>query len=686
LWRSVLGGDAFYIQKNTAVAGDFSTAIDCLKFASSGAAIFSSTGAFNNATLNGAYLVVKGANGVPASSGTTTTAVFRVSSGTGLYNVLDFGTNESLDYSWIQSTRANSLGTYDYLAIQPNGGNLLVGTLSNSSYKLDVNGNGRFTSGLTAASFSTGGNIEVTTTSAGYYIYNSKPALRYSYFGYSSSYHGILVGATTGNQSLFFNVDITGNPSGAFSGGGSEYVWRNTGSFITPNASNNGYNTLFSWNSSGQVTINNLSVSGFTIGSNLQLGDYTGSTSLTFASSNNGIAKINFYDGNNTEGLYLRTDGEAYGGTMTFGARWDDDEAKIVFKMYQVSAGGSYHARVGIGTTAPLKILHIAEGGNNNGILWTDDAAGNYRNEINNTYSGAAAASNTMVFKVSNATTTGQVTALTLNGAGAGTFGGGLTIGSTMNINGNGAININSQNGFQVGADAFSGGFYVYDNTASVYRFKITNAGLANFSGNVYAVGSFVASSSTTAEIRLQGGSYGSSYNTSLRSIAGAIGILQFGNNGENYILAGNTLAGGYLSIRVNCASESITAGTEAVRFLASGGTNFYGTITSTSDIIAYYSSDKRLKDNIKNIENSIDKIKKLNGISFNWNDKQDIYEIGKKDYGVIAQDVENILPELVETRSNGYKAVKYEKLISLLIEGIKEQQVQIDELKKQII
>jgi len=73
---------------------------------------------------------------------------------------------------------------------------------------------------------------------------------------------------------------------------------------------------------------------------------------------------------------------------------------------------------VGIGTSSPLKILHIAQGGNNNGILWTDDAAGNYRNEINNTYSGATAASNLMTFKVSNATTTGQTTVMTLNGGG----------------------------------------------------------------------------------------------------------------------------------------------------------------------------------------------------------------------------------------------------------------------------
>ena len=63
----------------------------------------------------------------------------------------------------------------------------------------------------------------------------------------------------------------------------------------------------------------------------------------------------------------------------------------------------------------------------------------------------------------------------------------------------------------------------------------------------------------------------------------------------------------------------------------------------------------------------------------------RDIYEIGKKDYGVIAQDVEEIMPELVETRANGYKAVKYEKLISLLIEGIKEQQKQIEQLQVKV-
>ena len=80
---------------------------------------------------------------------------------------------------------------------------------------------------------------------------------------------------------------------------------------------------------------------------------------MTFAASNNGTSRINFYDQNNTEGLYLTTTGESYGGTMTLGARWDDDEAKMAIKMYQVSAGGSYHIRMGVGNTSPKSVLDI---------------------------------------------------------------------------------------------------------------------------------------------------------------------------------------------------------------------------------------------------------------------------------------------------------------------------------------
>ena len=107
--------------------------------------------------------------------------------------------------------------------------------------------------------------------------------------------------------------------------------------------------------------------------------------------------------------------------------------------------------------------------------------------------------------------------------------------------------------------------------------------------------------------------------------------------------------------------------------------------IEAGGDIVAFSSSDKRLKDNIEQIPNAIDKIQSIGGYSFDWNDKQDTYEVGSRDIGVVAQEIEEVLPELVITRDNGYKAVKYEKMVALLIEGIKEQQEQINELKTKL-
>ena len=107
------------------------------------------------------------------------------------------------------------------------------------------------------------------------------------------------------------------------------------------------------------------------------------------------------------------------------------------------------------------------------------------------------------------------------------------------------------------------------------------------------------------------------------------------------------------------------------------------GDIGATGDVVAYVSSDRRLKNEITPIQNSLQKINSIGGYSFVWNEKSNIYK--GKDYGVIAQEIENILPELVETRENGYKAVKYDRIVSLLIEGIKELSKEVSELKEKI-
>lgn len=79
-------------------------------------------------------------------------------------------------------------------------------------------------------------------------------------------------------------------------------------------------------------------------------------------------------------------------------------------------------------------------------------------------------------------------------------------------------------------------------------------------------------------------------------------------------------------------------------------------------------------------LKQPIYKIKSLTSYTFTWNDKHEQFK-GKVDIGVVAQEVEKVLPEIVGTRDNGYKAVKYEKIVALLIEAVKEQQKQIDRL-----
>jgi hypothetical protein len=110
------------------------------------------------------------------------------------------------------------------------------------------------------------------------------------------------------------------------------------------------------------------------------------------------------------------------------------------------------------------------------------------------------------------------------------------------------------------------------------------------------------------------------------------------------------------------------------------------GAITATGDITAFFVSDRNLKQNIVNIENSLDKVSKLNGVYYNWTKEaleKHKHLVDEKEVGVIAQDVEAVLPELVATREDGSKAVRYERLCAVLIESVKELKKEIEELKK---
>jgi len=122
----------------------------------------------------------------------------------------------------------------------------------------------------------------------------------------------------------------------------------------------------------------------------------------------------------------------------------------------------------------------------------------------------------------------------------------------------------------------------------------------------------------------------------------------------------------------------------------AASGTT--GEIRATNDITAYYASDRTLKENIQPIENALVKLRQITGVMFDWTDEEierrggeDDYFVRKHDTGVIAQDVEVVLPEVVATRPDGHKAVKYEKMAGLIIQAINELADQVDEIKKKL-
>jgi hypothetical protein len=92
--------------------------------------------------------------------------------------------------------------------------------------------------------------------------------------------------------------------------------------------------------------------------------------------------------------------------------------------------------------------------------------------------------------------------------------------------------------------------------------------------------------------------------------------------------------------------------------------------------------SDSRLKDNITPITTPVEKIKALSGVEFDWNSGE---QVGTHDVGLIAQDVEAVLPEAVTTQEDGYKNLAYTKVIPLLVEAMKEQQTMIEALRAEI-
>jgi hypothetical protein len=174
-------------------------------------------------------------------------------------------------------------------------------------------------------------------------------------------------------------------------------------------------------------------------------------------------------------------------------------------------------------------------------------------------------------------------------------------------------------------------------------------------------------------------------------------------------VIIGGTSSGGQLRFGINNDNNAIVYGSSEfqIRTQQSGGITFYtsgptfrmvvanggnvgigtssptyaldvaGTIRATGDVIAY--SDARVKTNVKTIEAPLDIVTKLRGVTYNRTDIDDKSE----KVGVIAQEVLEVLPQVVQQDSGGNYSVAYGNVVGVLIEAIKELKAEIEELKR---
>ena len=191
------------------------------------------------------------------------------------------------------------------------------------------------------------------------------------------------------------------------------------------------------------------------------------------------------------------------------------------------------------------------------------------------------------------------------------------------------------------------------------------------------------------------------------RTSASEITITNSSTN-TNSFATGGSLSSGTLTITGNSGFSSFTVGGfstatnqtrsslsidtgDNVQFggLGAGTSAASGEVRATGEITAFYSSDIALKENINPIENALNKVMSLGGYNYDWKDSYvekrggiDGYFVRKSDVGVLAHEIEKVVPEAHAVRKDGTGAVRYEKIVPLLIEAIKDLNKEIKELK----
>ena len=388
-----------------------------------------------------------------------------------------------------------------------------------------------------------------------------------------------------------------------------------------------------------------------------------------------------------------------YSGSTQFGTIVSDTHqfTGSIFNSGSITTIGQYNGS-GAGLTSIPNSATTATNANTANTIVTRDASGNFTaGTITATLSGNASTATTATTVTTNANLTGNVTSV----GNATTIAAGVVT-SAMIVDGtivNGDINASAA---------------IVDTKLSTISTagKVSNSATTATSANTVSAivardgsGNFTAGTITaTFSGNVTGDISGNSATTSQRTFGyvKTDGLTQ-GSYGSISIGGSTNFYGG---INFSDVTMTLMAGIGASGFYYNNTTwrgywDSAGTLQNTGDVIAY-ASDKRLKTNIVNIPNALNKICSINGVTFDWKLDECAkwnFTPPKNDIGVIAQEIQEICPEAVtfapfdrdpvlgdfSKSGENYLTVKYEKLVPLLIEAIKEQQAQIEELKAKI-
>jgi hypothetical protein len=388
-------------------------------------------------------------------------------------------------------------------------------------------------------------------------------------------------------------------------------------------------------------------------------------------------------------------------GVITFGT------TNITFA--QISSAQIYSAGTGLalsGTTfsiANTAVTPASYGTASSVGTFTVNAQGQLTNAVNTPIAiGAAAVSGLAASATTDTTNASNIS--------SGTLGTSRLSGSYTGITGVGALAAGSLASGFTAVSAPLGGTGQTSYTVGDILFASTSTALSKLAG--VAVGNALISGGVSAapsygKIGLathvsgtlpiaNGGSGATTAQGGMNAFAGAVTSGQYlRGNGSNVVMSA-IQAGDVPTLNQNTtgSAATFTSTTQNSQFNSVGvGTAASGTtgeIRATNNVVAHYSSDRRLKENIRDIPDALNKACAIGGKLFDWTDDyikqhggEDGYFVQKADFGVVAQDVKPQLPEAVKTREDGTLAVDYEKLCALAFAAIVELRAEVEALKR---